>query len=70
MSNPEYLYVGKRASCIAELGGLTDIYQGKYLVCPIGEDSWDCEGAATLQEVKAIVADLRSAYPGITVIYL
>jgi hypothetical protein len=68
MANPTHLYYGARERCITEVGGLTHIYQGKYLVCPVGEGKYDCEGAANLTELKLILQHLQIAYPGILLV--
>jgi hypothetical protein len=70
MTNPETVYVGKREHCITELGGLTDIYPGKYLVCPIGNGNWDCEGTDTKKQLKEMIAYYRECYPEIIVCYV
>jgi hypothetical protein len=67
---PDCIYVGLRAACIAEVGGLTEIYAGKYLVCPTGDAQFDCEGCANKTELKRLIAAYRSYYPGIRVCYV
>jgi len=57
---PTELYVGKRDNVIAEVGGLSHIYEGKYLVQPYGDATWDASGADTLKDAKTIVAEWKS----------
>ena len=65
---PTHLYVGKREACIAEVSGRVEIYSGKYLVCPIGEGSWDCEGVATKKDMAALIRKYRAFYPHIIIV--
>lgn len=69
-ANPTIIYVGKRENCITEVGGLTHIYEGKYLICPQGPANYDCDGAANITEVRALVEEYRSHYPTIEVCYV
>jgi hypothetical protein len=66
-SDPTILYVGKRETIIAELGGLTHIYKGAFLIQPDGPASYDAEGADTLADTQALVVELTLAYPNIEV---
>lgn len=68
--NPTRIYVGRRENCITEVGGLTHIYEGKYLICPDGPAAYDCEGAETITEARAIVENYRENYPTIEVCYV
>lgn len=68
--NPTTIYVGRRENCITEVGGLTNIYPGKYLLCPDGPAAYDCEGAETITELRALVEEYRSNYPTIAVCYV
>lgn len=69
-ANPETLYCGKRETVIAELGGLTHIYPGKYLLQPDGNAAFDAEGAESLKDMKAMIAEYRRMYPTIRVVML
>lgn len=70
MIAPGTIYCGKRETVISEVGGLTHIYPGAYLIQPDGDAAYDAEGANTLAEMKAIIADYRALYPGINVVML
>ena len=71
MSNaPDTIYCGKRDTVIAEVGGLTHIYSGKYLIQPDGNATYDAEGADTKADLKALIAEFERAYPGIRVVML
>ena len=67
---PETLYCGKREAVIAEVGGLTHIYPGKYLIQPDGNAAYDAEGADSLKDMKATIAEFKRWYPGIRVVML
>jgi len=69
-TNPETLYCGKREVVIAELGGLTHIYPGKYLIQPDGPAAYDAEGADSKADMLAFVAEFKRTYPGIRVVML
>lgn len=56
-------YYGRREVVIAELGGMTSIYPGKYLIQPDGNDTFDAEGADTKADLALFLAELRQAYP-------
>lgn len=70
MIAPETLYCGKRETVIAELGGLTHIYPGKYLLQPDGNAAFDAEGAESVKDMKAMIADFRRQFPDIRVVML
>lgn len=65
--NPTAIYYGKREDVIRELGGLTHIYPGKYLIQLDGNATYDAEGADTLKDARAHVRELRALYPNATV---
>lgn len=67
---PDTLYCGKRETVIAEVGGMTHIYPGKYLIQPDGNAAFDAEGADTKADFKALIAEYRRSYPGIRVVML
>jgi hypothetical protein len=67
---PDTIYCGKRETVIAELGGLSHIYSGKYLVQPDGNASYDAEGADTKADMMAFIAEYKRAYPAIRVVML
>lgn len=67
---PDTLYCGKRETVIAEVGGLTHIYPGKYLLQPDGNAAFDAEGTDSIKGMKAMIAEFRRAYPGIRVVML
>lgn len=67
---PDTLYCGKREDVIAEVGGMTHIYPGKYLLQPDGNAAFDAEGASSVKDMKAMIAEFRRAYPGIRVVML
>jgi hypothetical protein len=69
-TDPTTLYVGKREAVIAEYGGLSHIYSGKYLLAFDGEGSFPAEGVDTLKDAKGLVAEYKRAYPGIRVCWL
>ncbi len=69
-ATPETLYCGKRETVIAELGGLTHIYPGKYLLQPDGNAAFDAEGVNSLKDLKAMIAEYRRMYPGIRIAML
>lgn len=70
MIAPETLYCGKRETVIAELGGLTHIYPGKYLLQPDGNAAFDAEGAESVKDMKAMIAEFRRQFPNIRVVML
>jgi predicted chitinase len=67
---PTTLYVGTREAVIAEVGGLSHIYEGKYLIQPYGEANYDAVGVNTKKDLKGWVAEYKAAYPGIRVCYV
>ena len=69
-ATPETLYCGKRNAVIAEVGGLTHIYPGKYLLQPDGNATFDAEGAESLKDMTAMIAAFRAQFPGIRVVML
>lgn len=64
----ETLYCGPRDVVIAELGGLTHIYPGKYLLQPDGNVAFDAEGAESVKEMKQLIAEYRRLYPALRVV--
>jgi len=69
-TNPDTIYCGKREDVIREVGGLTHIYPGKYLIQPDGNAAYDAEGAETKAELKTVIAEFKRWYPGIRVVFL
>lgn len=69
-SAPDTLYCGRRDDVIREVGGLTHIYPGKYLIQPDGNAAYDAEGADSLKNMKATIAEFKRWYPGIRVVML
>lgn len=69
-ADPEMIYVGTREAIIAEVGGLSHIYDGKYLIAPDGPAAYDCIGCDTKKALKLCVEEYRAAYPGIRVCYV
>jgi hypothetical protein len=67
---PTHLYIGRREAICAELCDQYAIYPGKYLVVPVGEATWDAEGANSKATVKNLIADARRAWPNIIVCYV
>jgi hypothetical protein len=67
---PETLYCGKREAVIAEVGGMAHIYPGKYLIQPDGNAAFDAEGAESVKDMKALIAEFRSQFPSIRVVML
>ena len=67
---PETLYCGKREVVIAEYGGMAHIYPGKYLLQPDGNVDFDAEGAESVKDMKALIAEFRRLFPGIRVVML
>lgn len=70
MNNPETIYCGKRETVIAEVGGMSHIYAGKYLIQPDGNGNYDAEGVDTKADMKALVSEYRRQFPGIRVVML
>lgn len=70
MTNPTTIYVGPRDRVIAEYGGMSHIYTGKYLIAFDGEVAFPCEGVDTLKDAKELVKEYEGAYPGIRVCWL
>lgn len=52
---------GTRAALQSEYATL-DVYEGKYLVQPIGDAEWDAEGFPTKAEAKAAAKFLAAIY--------
>ena len=69
-ADPTTLYVGLRDRVIAEYGGMSHIYSGKYLVQPDGDGNYDAEGLDTLKDTKEMVKEYQRIYPGIRVCWL
>lgn len=70
MTAPDTIYCGKRETVIAEVGGMTHIYPGRYLIQPDGNAAYDAEGADNATEMKEVIAYYRDMFPGITVVML
>lgn len=70
MIAPDTIYCGPRENVIAEVGGLTHIYPGKFLLQPDGNAAYDAEGADTREELKELIAYYRTLYPNINVVML
>lgn len=70
MIAPETLYCGTREMVIAEVGGLTHIYPGVFLVQPDGPAAYDAEGADTREEMQAIIEEYRTLFPNVLVVLL
>jgi len=64
---PTILYVGRREAVIREFGGLAHIYPGKYLAQLDGPASWDADGCSTLKDLRALIAEYKTIYPGIQI---
>lgn len=60
---PTRVYYGLRETVIAELGGMTHIYPGKYLVQPDGNATYDAEGADTKEDMMEFVKEMQAQYP-------
>jgi hypothetical protein len=67
---PDTIYCGPRETVIAEVGGLTHIYPGKYLIQPHGPAAYDAEGADTVEGMRSFIAEFRAQFPGIRVVML
>lgn len=70
MTDPTTIYVGLRDAVIAEYGGMSHIYSGKYLLAFDGDGNYDAEGCDTLKDAKELVKEYQRAYPGIRVCWL
>ena len=70
MIAPETLYCGPRAVVIAEIGGMSHLYPGAYLMQPDGPAEYDAEGADTAAELCELVAEYRSLFPAARVVWL
>lgn len=70
MTAPDTIYCGPRENVITEVGGLTHIYPGKFLLQPDGNAAYDAEGAETREELKELIAYYRTLYPNINVVML
>lgn len=68
--NPDTIYCGHREDVIREVGGLTHIYEGKYLIQPDGPAAYDAEGVDTKPAMRAIIEEFKRQYPGIRVVML
>jgi hypothetical protein len=60
---PDTIYYGRRETVIAEVGGLTHIYPGKYLIQPDGNAAYDADGCDTKADLKAMLAEYRRLFP-------
>lgn len=69
-TTPEVIYCGPREAIITEVGGLAHIYPGKYLIQPDGPAAWDADGADTLADLEALIAEYRQQFPGIKIVRL
>jgi len=69
-ADPDTLYCGKRETIIAEIGGMSHIYPGKYLAQPDGNGNYDAEGVDTKADLKAVIAQFKLWYPNIRVVML
>lgn len=63
MTKPTTIYYGRRENVIAEVGGLTHIYPGKYLIQPDGNAAYDADGADTKADLRAMLAEYRRQFP-------
>lgn len=70
MIAPNTIYCGKREVVIAEVGGLTHIYEGTYLIQPDGNAAYDAEGVDTKADMLALIAEYREMFPAINVVML
>lgn len=68
MTNPITLYIGKREAVITEVGGTADMYEGKYLVAPVGDAEYDCYGAFNKAELSDLIDELKAAGPGVEIV--
>lgn len=70
-SQPTIIYLGKREDMIAEVAAFDFRTVGvsskdcKWAVLPIGEAQFDTIPCRNLTEARAVLAELRAAYPGI-----
>lgn len=69
-AHPETIYCGRREDVIREVGGLTHIYPGEFLIQPDGPAAYDAEGADTSKEMDEVIAYFRAIYPQILVVRL
>ena len=67
---PDTFYCGTREAIIAEVGGLSHIYPGAYLMQPAGPAAYDAEGADTLEELEELVAEYAALYPNARIAWL
>ena len=67
---PAVPHAALRDDVIREVGGLTHIYPGKYLLQPDGNAAYDAEGAETKADLNALIAEYRRQFPGIRVVVL
>lgn len=67
---PETLYCGKRENVITEIGGLTHIYPGAYLMQPDGPAAYDAESADTIEELREHIAEYLAMFPDARVIWV
>lgn len=68
--DPTTIYYGRREDVIREVGGLTHLYPGKYLIQPDGPAAYDAEGAETKADLKACLAEFRRWYPNASFVAL
>lgn len=68
--NPDTVYYGLREDVIREVGGLTHIYPGVYLIQPDGPAAYDADGADDLAGAKALIEEYKAQFPGIRVVRL
>jgi hypothetical protein len=70
MIAPETLYCGTREAVIAEIGGMSHIYPGAYLMQPDGPAEYDAEGADTIEGLREHVAEYLAMFPDARVVWL
>lgn len=70
ISTPTTIYYGKRENVIRELGGMTHIYPGKYLIQPDGNATFDADSAETKNDLAAMLEDYRAQYPDVEFVNL
>lgn len=63
---PQAIYWGRREAMNAEVSTPL-FYPGKYLVQPVGEHTWDAEGADNIGHVRTIIREWKRAYPNIRI---
>ena len=62
-NQPDRIFYGKRDAVIREVGGLTHIYPGKYLIQPDGNATYDADAAGSAEDLKALIKEYRALYP-------